>query len=184
VIHFYPLSHLLLLSYAENIDRSLIEASSNLGGRVWITISSILVPLLRPAIIAVASLVFILSLEDLVGPIAFSRHNYARNLISYQAYFGFISEYGYYVSPRIASYVLVMVIISVASLLIFHRYLVSSRFGIVSPKRIYVDIGGLWGSLARAFTAILLIFTTLPNILILSYCGLVLEVFTRVRGDR
>ncbi|MDT7889505.1 MAG: ABC transporter permease subunit [Desulfurococcales archaeon] len=169
VIHFYPLSHLLLLSYAENIDRSLIEASSNLGGRVWITISSILVPLLRPAIIAVASLVFILSLEDLVGPIAFSRHNYARNLISYQAYFGFISEYGYYVSPRIASYVLVMVIISVASLLIFHRYLVSSRFGIVSPKRIYVDIGGLWGSLARAFTAILLIFTTLPNILVLIY---------------
>lgn len=169
VIHFYPLSHLLLLSYAENIDRSMLDASSNLGGRVWATVYRILIPLMRPAIIAVASLVFILSLEDLVGPIAFSRHNYARNLISYQAYFGFISEYGYQVSPRIVTYVLIMVATSIAILLIFYRYLVSSRFGVISARMIYIDAPGLWGSVVRVLAIALLTISLAPNLLVLIY---------------
>ena len=169
VIHFYPLSHLLLLSYAENIDRSMLDASSNLGGRVWATVYRILIPLMRPAIIAVASLVFILSLEDLVGPIAFSKCNYARNLISYQAYFGFISEYGYQVGPRIVTYVLIMVAISIAILLIFYRYLVSSRFGVISARMIYIDAPGLWGSVVRVLAIALLTISLTPNLLVLIY---------------
>lgn len=169
LIHFYPLTHLLLLSYAETINRDLVDASSNLGGRSLNTIYRILIPLMRPAILAAWSLVFILSLEDLVGPIAFSRHNYARNLLSYQAYIGFISEYGYLVSPRIASYVLIMLVIAILLLALFYRYISGSRFGIISPRRIYIEIPGVGGHILRISASSLLIASLAPNFMVLIY---------------
>jgi len=169
VIHFYPLAHLLLLSYAESLDKGLVEVSSTLGGRAWATAYRVVIPLMRPAVIAVSSLIFILSLEDLVGPIAFSRHNSARNLISYQAYFGFISEYGYQVSPRVASYVATMVAISVAALLASYRYLAASRLGAGAPGRVYIELGGFWGLAARISAAGLTTASLLPNLMVLLY---------------
>ncbi len=169
IIHFLPLAHLFLLSYAESIDRGLIEASWNLGAGARATITRILIPIMRPAIIAVWSLIFILSIEDLVGPLTFSRHNAARNLLSYQAYIGFISEYGYQVSPRIASFVFIMLIITIAMLIPLYRYLSISRLGVVSFKRIYIEVTGIKGSLLRVFASILLIISLAPNIMVLLY---------------
>ncbi len=169
IIHFLPLAHLLLLSYAENIDRGFIEASWSLGARAGSTIIRILVPLMRPAIIAVWSLIFILSIEDLVGPLAFSRNNAVRNLISYQAYMGFVSEYGYQVGPRVASQVLIMLIIAIAMLIPFYRYLYVSRIGVISVRRIYIEIRGVWGLLLRIFASALLISPLAPNAMVLLY---------------
>ena len=169
VIHFLPLAHLFLLSYAENIDRGLIEASWSLGARSWATILRILVPIMRPAIIAIWSLVFILSIEDLVGPLSFSRHNAVRNLLSYQAYIGFISEYGYHVSPKIVSYVFIMLVIAMAMLIPLYKYLSISRLGVVSPRKVYVEVGGPGGLLLRIFASLLILSSLAPNIMVLLY---------------
>lgn len=54
----------ILYSCFEDLDYSLIEASLDLGATLWQTFFKIVLPLLKPSIIAAGLLVFIISLDD------------------------------------------------------------------------------------------------------------------------
>ena len=141
VISFYPLAHLIILAYMESMDRSVVESAYNLGGRGLDVVLRILVPLSKPAIIVALSLTFVLSAEDLSGPIAFSRYNSARNVLSYTAYYDFISELGYTISVRAITYVAILSIIASTAFIATWRHLRSYAYPIISPSRITLDLG-------------------------------------------
>lgn len=168
ILSFYPIAHLIILSYMELIDRSVIEAAYSLGDRGLGVTSKILVPLARPAILVSISLIFILSAEDLSGPIAFSRYNSARNTMSYIAYYDFVSELGYTISVRALTYIALLTIIAVAVFTSTWRYLKSYSYPVASPARIILDLGLLRIPLAIT-TLLLMALATLPTMLVLGY---------------
>ncbi len=168
VLNLHPIAHLIMLSYMELIDRSVVEAAYGLGGRGLSVVFRILIPLAKPAILVSLSLTFILSAEDLSGPIAFSRYNSARNVMSYIAYYDFVSELGYTVSVRALTYIALLTIIAVAVFIAVWRYLKSYSYPVVSPARITLDLGLLRIPLV-VLTLLLVSLATLPTLLVVGY---------------
>ncbi|MEM1732229.1 MAG: ABC transporter permease subunit [Desulfurococcaceae archaeon] len=152
VLNFYPIAHLILFTYMDSIDRVLIETALSLGDGGWGIIRKIILPLSKPAITATYSLIMILSLEDLGGPIVFSRYNSARNVLSYLAYYDFISEYGYTISLRSLAYVLTMCCIALLVFAFSWKSIKRSLYPIVSPSKVYIEYGG--------FTKAMMLFST------------------------
>ncbi len=168
LLSFLPLSHLIVMSYIDLVDRSLIEAASNLGARGLEVLRSIVVPLARPALVVSGTLTFVLSAEDLSGPAAFSRYNSARNLMAYVAYYDFVSEYGFTVSLRSVAYVLALSLAASAVFAALWRNLRTYRYPVVSTKAVYVE-AGIPGLIMAAAATALLAFSLLPKALVLAY---------------
>ena len=79
---FFPIVYINALAAIAAIDASLIEQARNLGARGFTIVRKVVLPLIMPGILAGATLVYILSLEDVGAPIVFN----VKNLISYQVY--------------------------------------------------------------------------------------------------
>ncbi len=168
LLSFLPLSHLIVMSYIDLVDRSLIEAASNLGARGLRVIRSIVVPLAKPALLVSATLTFVLSAEDLSGPVAFSRYNSARNLMAYVAYYDFVSEYGFTVSLRSVAYVLALSLVASTVFTVFWRNLRAYRYPVVSTRAVYVETG-VPGLLMAVAASALLALSLLPKAMVLAY---------------
>lgn len=82
ILAFYPIVYINVLAALGAIDASLIEQALNLGSRGFKLLRTVILPMVVPGMLAGATLVYILSLEDVGAPIVF---NY-KNLISYQVY--------------------------------------------------------------------------------------------------
>ena len=169
ILNFIPLVHLMLYTYYESIDRSLIDSALNLSSSGFTVIRRILIPLSRPAIIAVFSLIFVLSLEDLAGPIAFSRYNSARNLLPYLAYMDFVSEYGYTVTPRSIVYTSLLVIIATVVFISAWRYLRIHQYPIASVSKIYIEVSKPIKAVLLIFSSSVLLFSLSVPVLVLIY---------------
>lgn len=168
IINFFPIAHLIVFTYMDSMDRSVVEAAYSLGSRGLSVVSRIVIPLSKPAILVAFSLTFVLSAEDLSGPIAFSRYNSARNVLSYQAYYDFISEYGYTVSVRAVTYVTLLSLIAVLVFITSWRYLKLYTYPIVSPAKLKVDLAPY--KLPLLLVTILLVAVAVtPTILVLGY---------------
>jgi putative spermidine/putrescine transport system permease protein len=70
VFTYLWLPYMILPVYAglERIPRSLLEASSDLGGRSWVTFRRVIVPLALPALVAGSIFTFSLTLGDYITP--------------------------------------------------------------------------------------------------------------------
>jgi len=79
---FFPIVYINTLAAIMAIDASLIEQARNLGARGFTVVRKVVLPLAMPGILAGATLVYILSLEDVGAPIVFN----FKNLVSYQVY--------------------------------------------------------------------------------------------------
>lgn len=62
----FPFVTVVVAARLSGFDRSLIEASRDLGAGEWATLKRVLLPLLQPAIVSGALLAFTLSLDDFV----------------------------------------------------------------------------------------------------------------------
>ncbi|HIP85862.1 MAG TPA: iron ABC transporter permease, partial [Pyrodictium sp.] len=65
---FYPIVYINVLAALGSIDATLIEQALNLGSRGFRLVRTIILPLVFPGILAGATLVYILSLEDVGAP--------------------------------------------------------------------------------------------------------------------
>lgn len=168
LLSFYPLSHLIVTSYVDLIEKDLLEAASNLGARGLKVVKDVVIPLCRPVVIVCGTLAFVLSIEDLAGPVAFSRYNSARNLMAYIAYYDFLSEYGFTVSPRSVTYVIILSTLAAAMFAAFWRNLKAYRYPVVSTRVAVVDLGTV-GTLMVALSLILLSLSLLPKAMTIAY---------------
>ncbi len=72
VYSFYVYFYLFVSAAFRNIDRSVIEASGDLGASGWTTFTRVLLPLLRPALVSASLLVFMISMASFTAPLLFA----------------------------------------------------------------------------------------------------------------
>lgn len=75
LVHVYSLYvyfYLFVLAALRGVDRSLLEASADLGATGWTTFRRVVLPLLRPALISAALLVFMVSMASFTAPLLFA----------------------------------------------------------------------------------------------------------------
>ncbi len=116
---FYPIVYINVLAALGAVDATLIEQALNLGSRGFKLIRTVVLPLVTPGILAGATLVYILSLEDVGAPIVF---NY-RNVMSYQVFMFFQEYTSIGRAGAAAALSLIMLILAVVPMLIVRRYL-------------------------------------------------------------
>jgi putative spermidine/putrescine transport system permease protein len=77
------LPYMIIPIYAglERIPSSLLEASSDLGGRTWITFRRVILPLALPAVIAGSIFTFSLTLGDYITPTLVSNTRFIGNVV-------------------------------------------------------------------------------------------------------
>jgi spermidine/putrescine transport system permease protein len=62
----FPFVVIIIRARLGNLNKSLIEASKDLGATEWITFRYVIFPFIKPALIASSLLTFILSLDDFI----------------------------------------------------------------------------------------------------------------------
>jgi putative spermidine/putrescine transport system permease protein len=83
VFSYIWLPYMILPVYAglERIPESLLEASSDLGGRAWTTFRRVIFPLVLPGIVAGSIFTFSLTLGDYITPTLFSGDQFIGNVV-------------------------------------------------------------------------------------------------------
>jgi putative spermidine/putrescine transport system permease protein len=110
------LPYMIIPIYAglERIPSSLLEASSDLGGRSGITLRRVILPLALPAVIAGSIFTFSLTLGDYITPTLVSNTRFIGNVV-----YDFVGVAGN--QPLAAAYAMVPVTIMLVYLLIARR---------------------------------------------------------------
>ena len=75
LVHVYSLYvyfYLFVLAALRGLDRSLLEASADLGASGWTTFRRVVLPQLRPALVSAALLVFMVSMASFTAPLLFA----------------------------------------------------------------------------------------------------------------
>ena len=110
------LPYMIIPIYAglERIPTSLLEASSDLGGRSWITLRRVILPLALPAVVAGSIFTFSLTLGDYITPTLVSNTKFIGNVV-----YDFMGIAGN--QPFAAAYAMVPVSIMLVYLLIARR---------------------------------------------------------------
>ena len=116
VFSYIWLPYMILPVYAglERIPESLLEASSDLGGRAWTTFRRVILPLALPGVVAGSIFTFSLTLGDYITPTLFSGDQFIGNIV-----YGHVGASGNV--PFAAAYATVPVAIMAAYLLIARR---------------------------------------------------------------
>lgn len=83
VFSYIWLPYMILPLYAglERIPNSLIDASSDLGGRAWTTFRRVIMPLAFPGLVAGSIFTFSLTLGDYITPTLFSGEQFIGNVV-------------------------------------------------------------------------------------------------------
>ena len=116
VFSYIWLPYMILPLYAglERIPNSLVEASSDLGGRAWATFRRIVVPLAFPGLVAGSIFTFSLTLGDYITPTLFSGEQFIGNVV-----FGHVGVSGNV--PFAAAYAIVPVVVIGVYLMLARR---------------------------------------------------------------
>lgn len=86
LVHVYTMYvyyYLFVMSALGSIDRSLLEASADLGGSAVTTFGRVILPQLRPALIGASLLVFMISMASFTAPLLFAG---TKNFLTLQIY--------------------------------------------------------------------------------------------------
>ncbi|MEA2519872.1 MAG: putative spermidine/putrescine transport system permease protein [Chloroflexota bacterium] len=110
------LPYMIIPIYAglERIPSSLLEASSDLGGRAWLTFRRVILPLALPAVLAGSIFTFSLTLGDYITPTLVSNSRFIGNVV-----YDFVGVAGN--QPLAAAFAMVPVTIMLAYLFIASR---------------------------------------------------------------
>ena len=115
VLSYLWLPYMILPIYAgfERIPGSLLEASSDLGGRAGVTFRRVVLPLMVPAMVAGSIFTFSLTLGDYITPVLVSDAKFIGNVIYDNSSLGNV--------PLAAAYSLLPILIMVGYLLVARR---------------------------------------------------------------
>jgi putative spermidine/putrescine transport system permease protein len=116
VFTYIWLPYMVLPLYAglERIPQSLVEASSDLGGRSWTTFRRVILPLALPGLVAGSIFTFSLTLGDYITPALFSGDQFIGNVV-----YGHVGVSGNV--PFAAAYATVPIAIMAVYLLVARR---------------------------------------------------------------
>ena len=145
VLVFTPVAFVILLSYVYSLPREQLEAALQLGAR-GASLARLIYRAARPAIVASLSLVLVLSIDDVAGPLVFEQDPSARSLLAYRAYTYFLnSVYGGF-SYTALGHAIVLLLLSVLIFAVSYRSIAETYRGITSGR----ERAGLLPRLDRA----------------------------------
>jgi ABC-type Fe3+ transport system permease subunit len=164
VMAFYPIAYLNISASMLSQDPSAEEQAENLGSRGFTLFRSITFPLSMPGVMAAASTIFIFSLEDLGGPIAFK----FRQTISYEIYSSFRQASTGSISPITAFLALILLTISISFFILSRELASRKQYALLSksgrPYMSFKKPGDFWIIVIYLIVSPLVIFTSLPQI--------------------
>lgn len=169
---FTSLNALLLIGIIRGIDKSLLQASLDLGAKSSYTVMKILIPLMKPGIIVCALLTFVRSLSDFGTPMVIGG---SFNVIATEIYLKIIA---YSKLPEAAA---MNVLILIPAMLLFipyrfymQKYILTSK---ANTKANSQDIDfSLNGAIKIIFTSVSLIFFI---IMFLQYLTIFISAFSK-----
>ncbi|HEY9054914.1 MAG TPA: iron ABC transporter permease [Rectinemataceae bacterium] len=121
-LQYYPFISLMLAGSLMTIDRSLEEASENLGARSVKTFFSVTLPLVLPSLTGGALIVFMMSLSNFGTPAIIGGNYRVLATVAYERFTSEISE-----SPGMASTVSIILMLCAAVVIVVQTWVSSRR---------------------------------------------------------
>ncbi len=121
-LQYYPFISLMLAGSLMTIDRSLEEASENLGARSLRTFFSVTMPLVLPSLTGGALIVFMMSLSNFGTPMIIGGNYLVLPTLAYNLYTSEITE-----SPGMASTVSIILMLCASVIIVLQQWLSSRR---------------------------------------------------------
>jgi len=169
---FTPIAYLNIRGMLQSIDSALEDASASLGASNWTTFRRVTLPLVVPAILSSALLVFVKSIEDFGNPMLIGG-NY--QTLAVEAYSQMI---GYFKVRNGAILASLMLVPSMTAFLV-HRYWVSRRSYVTVTGKPSVQTIRLSG---RSVVPLALISYFLAFTILLFYLTVIYVSFNRLPG--
>jgi ABC-type Fe3+ transport system permease subunit len=164
VMAFYPIAYLNISASMLSQDPSAEEQAENLGSRGFTLFRTVTLPLSTPGIIAAASTIFIFSLEDLGGPIAFK----FKQTISYEIYSTFRQASTGSISPTTAFLAIILLVIAISVFIVARELAGKKQYALPSkggrPYTYFKRPEAISYLLIYLVAFPLAIFTSLPQI--------------------
>lgn len=170
---FTPIAYLNIRGMLQSIDSALEDASASLGASRWITFSRVTLPLVTPAILSSALLVFVKSVEDFGNPMLIGGNF---NTLAVEAYSQMVGYFDLHSGALLAS---LMLVPSITAFLV-HRYWVSKRSYVTvtgKPTAQTIRISGVAVVLPLSILCYAIVFAIL-----LFYLTVIYVSFTRLPG--
>jgi len=169
---FTPIAYLNIRGMLQSIDSALEDASASLGASRWTTFRRVTLPLVVPAILSSALLVFVKSIEDFGNPMLIGGNYQTLAVEAYSQMIGYFNMNG---GAMLAS---LMLVPSMTAFLI-HRYWVSRRSYVTVTGKPSIQTIRLSG---RAVVPMALVSYFLVFTILLFYLTVVYVSFNRLPG--
>lgn len=165
-LQYYPFISLMLAGSLMTIDRSLEEASENLGARSIRTFFSVTIPLVLPSLTGGALIVFMMSLSNFGTPMIIGGNYLVLPTLAYNM---FTSEVGE--SPGMASTVSIILMMCAAVVIVLQTWASSRRkyASMLVNRPVQKSLKGLKSFLAHLVCYFIVGFSTLPLAVIVFY---------------
>ncbi|MDJ0821754.1 MAG: iron ABC transporter permease [Paracoccaceae bacterium] len=173
ILQHYAYIYLMVFAAFQSIDGSLEQAAQNLGSSPWRTYRTVTIPVLAPAVLVSAMVVFSLAIDNFGIPAIIAPRV---PILSVAAYNTFISELGS--DPVMQSTMSVMLVVIATIVLVVQKLYVERRVYQMEAGKApeMVKLTGLRGRLTSAATLGFILATLLPVLIIL------VAAFTHSRG--
>jgi iron(III) transport system permease protein len=169
----YPYVLLPTLAGFKAVDVSLEEASQNLGATRWRAFWTVILPIVAPAVLSGAILVFIETLENFGVPFVLAED---KPILAVEAYKLFVGETGS--NPASAGVLAVVLVLATAAALLIQRHMLARRRFATGARRAppLLNLGRRMRLLATGYSWGLVLLALVP------FCAVVAISFLEFRG--
>lgn len=165
-LQYYPFISLMLAGSLMTIDRSLEEASENLGARSVKTFFSVTLPLVLPSLSGGALIAFMMSLSNFGTPMIIGGNYLVLPTLAYNLYTSEISE-----RPGMASTVSIILMLCASVIIVMQQWVSSRRkyASMLVNRPVVKKLKGLKSFFAHLLCYVIVGFSTLPLAVIVVY---------------
>jgi iron(III) transport system permease protein len=165
-LQYYPFISLMTAGALMTIDRSLEEASENLGARSFRTFFTVTIPLVLPSLTGGALIVFMMSLSNFGTPMIIGGNYLVLPTLAYNLFTSEVSE-----RPGMASTVSIVLMLCASVIIIFQQWASNRRkyASMLVNRPIVKQLKGMKSFLAYLVCYSIVALSTLPLAVIVFY---------------
>lgn len=158
-LQYYPFISLMLAGSLMTIDRSLEEASENLGARSFRTFATVTIPLVLPSLTGGALIVFMMSLSNFGTPMIIGGNYLVLPTLAYNLYTSEISE-----RPGMAATVSIILMLCASIIIVLQQWLATRRkyASMLVNRPVVKRLKGIRSFLAHLVCYLIVGLSTLP----------------------
>jgi iron(III) transport system permease protein len=165
-LQYYPFVTLMTAGALMTTDRSLEEASQNLGARGLRTFLTITLPLVLPSLTGGALIVFMMSLSNFGTPMIIGGNYLVLPTLAYNLYTSEVAE-----SPGMASTVSILLMVCASGVIALQQWASSRRkyASMLVNRPVQKRLGRAWTAPAHALCYLIVALSTLPLAVVVYY---------------